>query len=301
MIVQEEELLNTVRGLVEPENYFKGIDWESLLLPRNILCFSRKHQTPETEGWGGISATSGRFDQHSRFVLLLALEGPGRVGVETDVWRFAPGEGILMFPHQAHYYMDLAKSFCWLFVTFEIDSDGQGALEGLRDRPRAMTDACRAQLGKFLSSYQKGSTASRALEASVHLGHVLEEFAAGSPLDAIIAPAGTVAKVREFVFGHLGADLSVDAIATEIGCSGSYLREKFREEAGISLGHFVRSVRLVRSTHLLRQGGTGVGEIAQECGFGSFTTFSRAFSQVYGMSPSDYRKSVRQGAGGTVS
>ena len=66
----------------------------------------------------------------------------------------------------------------------------------------------------------------------------------------------------------------------------------------MSLGHFVRSVRLVQATHLLRRGTLGVGEIAKECGFGSFTTFSRAFSRVYGMSPSEYRKTVRRGRGG---
>ena len=80
-------------------------------------------------------------------------------------------------------------------------------------------------------------------------------------------------------------------------CSGSYLRERFRDEAGVSLGHFVRSVRLLRATHLLQDSDDGVGEIAKKCGFGSFTTFSRAFSQVYGMSPSEYRKGNRsQGA-----
>ncbi|MDA0766602.1 MAG: AraC family transcriptional regulator [Verrucomicrobia bacterium] len=289
----EGDLLKAVGSLDEPDDYFTGIDWGGLCLPRNILCFSRQHQAHETEGWSGISAQSGRYDQHSRFVLLVGLDGAGRVGVETEVWRFERGEGILMFPHQVHYYMDLPERFCWLYVTFEMDGEGRDVLGDLRDRPRTVSAACQEQLTKFLRTYEGGGGAENALRASVDLGHVLEEFAKGSVLKAVGAGAGTVSKVREFVFGHLGADLSVDAIANEMGCSGSYLRERFREESGISLGHFVRSVRLVRATHLLREGTQGVGEIAMECGFGSFTTFSRAFSQVYGMSPSEYRKTSR--------
>ena len=286
--------MNRVLELGEPVDYFRGLDWGSLCLPRNILCFSRKHQAHEANDWSGISSKTGRYDQHSRFVLLLALEGSGRVGVETDVWQFESGEGILLFPHQVHYYMDLPDKFCWLFVTFEMERQGHAVLEGLRDRPRTVTEGCLGKLQNFLSTYEADASAERALQASVDLGHVLEEFRGGTPLTAVGASAGTVAKVREFVFGHLASDLSVDAIASEMECSGSYLRERFREEAGISLGHFVRSVRLVQATHLLREGVQGVGDIAQQCGFGSFTTFSRAFSQVYGMSPSEYRKSTRR-------
>tara|TARA_B100000809_G_scaffold154780_1_gene152075 strand:+ start:347 stop:751 length:405 start_codon:yes stop_codon:yes gene_type:complete len=120
---QDGELIKWVKAIAEPGDYFKGIDWGSLCLPRNILCFSRQCQRDENEGWSGISAQSGRYDQHSRFVLLVILDGAGRVGVETELWQFDEGEGVLMFPHQAHYYMELPKDFCWLFVTFEMDGE----------------------------------------------------------------------------------------------------------------------------------------------------------------------------------
>ena len=135
----EQEFLARVRALPEPENYFEGIDWDSLCLPRNILCFSRQVEGGEGRDWSGISTSTGRYDQHSRFVLLLALEGAGRVGVEREVWPFAGGDGILMFPHQVHYYMDLAERFCWLFVTFELDRDARAVLEPLRDAPRRIS------------------------------------------------------------------------------------------------------------------------------------------------------------------
>lgn len=283
-------LLDQVKGLAEPVDYFHGLDWEGLCLPRNILSFSRRHPSHEVAGWSGISAESGRYDQHARFVLLLVLDGPGGVGVETEVWRLAPGDGILMFPHQVHYYMELPKSFCWLFVTFEMPREGWAGLGALRDQPRQVSGACRAELRHFLAAYERDHSPEGILQTSVALGRVLMSFAQGRPLEARGTDGGMLAKVREFVFSHLDGKLSVDTIATEVGCSGSYLRERFREDAGISLGHFVRSVRLVRATHLLQDGKQGVGDIARDCGFGSFTTFSRAFSQVYGMSPSEYRK-----------
>lgn len=286
----EEEILLRARTLPEPGDYFVGLDWGGMVLPRNLLCFSRTKQSHEVGGWGGISSVVGRYDQHARFVLLVLLEGSGRVGVETEVWGLQEGDAIVMFPHQVHYYLELPEDFCWLFVTFDLEKESRGQLEGLRNRPRVLSAHGRGLLNKALASYQKAVSAEEALQVSVNLGLVLGDLTTGTPVEKSNAEAGLISRSREFVFGHLDGDLSVNAIAEQMGCSGSYLRERFREEAGVSLGHFVRSVRLVRATHLLRETDEGVGTIAQLCGFGAFTTFSRAFSQVYGMSPSEYRK-----------
>lgn len=290
MTRSDGEIVEGVRALPVPQDYFVGVDWGGMVLPRNVLCFSRVRQSHEIRGWEGISAVSGRYDQHARFVLLVLLEGAGRVGVETEVWGLQPGQAIVMFPHQVHYYMELPDEFCWLFVTFELERDGRKQLEDLRNRPRMVSEAAHGLLGQVLGAYREAVAEEDALEVSVLLGKLLGELTAGEPLERGTEEAGLVTRAREFVFGHLDGDLSVTAIAEEMECSGSYLRERFREEAGVSLGHFVRSVRLVRATHLLGETEEGVGTIARSCGFGAFTTFSRAFSQVYGMSPSEYRK-----------
>ena len=73
----------------------------------------------------------------------------------------------------------------------------------------------------------------------------------------------------------------------------SYLRAVFRDGAGVSLGNFVRSVRLVRATYLLEQGKLDLGVIAGRTGFGSLTSFTRAFRRMYEMTPSSYRKRSR--------
>lgn len=286
-------LVEQVGKLTAPEDYFKGIDRRDLLLPREVLCFARKRQMHEVDGWEGISTKSGRYDQHSRFVLLVALTGAGSVGVETDVWELQEGDAIVMFPHQVHYYMELPDEFSWLFVTFELERGSWSGIEDLRDQPRRMTPAGRNLLESMLKAYHSASDGEGGLVVSVALGKVLSALQLGDKLEPGKGKGGLVARVREFVFQHLDGDLSVNAIAAEVDCSGSYLRERFRDEAGVSLGHFVRSVRLLRATHLLQEGDDGVGEIAKKCGFGSFTTFSRAFSQVYGMSPSEYRKGNR--------
>lgn len=286
-----ESIGELAQSLGEPENYFAGKDWSELILPNEVLCFLRSKQTEE-DGWGAISTNSKRYDQHRRFVLLIALEGAGQVGVETSLWNLAPSEALVMFPHQAHYYAELADRFSWLFVTFDLPLAFWPEIQELRDSPRNLSEELLAKLDRFLKVWKEANGPQGALESSRILGEILLELASGERLQSLGQESDLVRKIRERVEANLKEDLSVKALADYLGVSGSYLREQFREGAGVSLGHFVRSVRLMQATRLLRDSSLSVREVAEQSGFGSFTAFSRAFGQVYGTSPSVYRKSV---------
>ncbi|MBK1832564.1 AraC family transcriptional regulator [Roseibacillus ishigakijimensis] len=289
-----ERIGELVSQLGEPEDYFVGKDWGRLILPREILCFHRSNQMEE-EGWGGISTSAKRYDQHRRFVLLVAREGSGRVGVETNLWNLQPGEALLMFPHQAHYYVSLPEKFSWLFVTFDLPLSFWSAIQPLRDSPRRLSKDMLATLYEFLSSWTEADDELGALQAASYLGGFLSELSGEEELPSLGVENELVRRVRERVQNNLREDLSVRAIADYLEVSGSYLREQFREGAGVSLGHFVRSVRLMEATRLLRDSSLSVREVAELSGFGSFTAFSRAFGNVYGTSPSVYRKTVGGG------
>ena len=288
--------LDRVSGLADklevPKDYFVGKDWGGLVLPREILCFLRARQSDE-DGWAKMSATSKRYDQHQRFVLLVVLEGDGRVGLETDFWDFEKGNALLMFPHQAHYYSRLPNRFQWLFITFELPVEFWGQLADLRESPRTISPQNLSKLAQFLSVWSQAEDEGAALKSSSQLGEILTSLCADPLIASLGSESDLVQSVRRQVSENLKSDLSVKALSAHFGVSGSYLREQFRDGAGVSLGHFVRSVRLMQATKLLRESSTSVRKVAEECGFGSFTAFSRAFGQVYGHSPSVYR---RQGA-----
>jgi AraC-like DNA-binding protein len=58
----------------------------------------------------------------------------------------------------------------------------------------------------------------------------------------------------------------------------------------VSLGRHVRALRLERASGLLRMSPARVTEIAEQCGYPSVYSFSRAFRTAYGCSPRAYRK-----------
>ncbi len=277
------DLVRKSRCLKEPENYFQGLDWKGELLPREIVSFCRIAQDHSIGGWEGISAKTGRYDQHSRYVLLIALEGSGRIGVEADICQINEGDAHLLLPYQIHYYVELPKNFTWLYVTFDLERSFDDWSEGGRN----LSGRSRELLDEFLEKYGKG----QGLQASLTLGEALQELAGSPPVERkVIKEGGLVVRVKNYVMSHLEGDLALPVLADAMGVSESYLRAVFRDEAGVSVGNFVRSVRLVRATHLLERGDQDLAEVAKMAGFASLTSFTRAFRRMYNLTPSAYRK-----------
>ena len=61
----------------------------------------------------------------------------------------------------------------------------------------------------------------------------------------------------------------------------------------MSIGRHLRQLRLEQACGLLRLGPQRVSEVAEQCGFASIYSFSRAFRLAYGVSPLAYRHSGR--------
>jgi transcriptional regulator GlxA family with amidase domain len=86
-----------------------------------------------------------------------------------------------------------------------------------------------------------------------------------------------------------GESMSVKQMAAALGISSSHLRARFRVSCGVSIGRHLRQLRLQKACGLLRLSQSRVTEIAEQCGFSSIYSFSRAFHSAYGMSPLGYR------------
>ena len=88
---------------------------------------------------------------------------------------------------------------------------------------------------------------------------------------------------------------SLTDIAREIGVHPVYLCRAFSEHFGMTLGQYVRELRILRGWQLLSIGHCGkIAEIANEAGFSDESHFSRAFTRVYGTPPGRYRRNTER-------
>jgi AraC-like DNA-binding protein len=99
-------------------------------------------------------------------------------------------------------------------------------------------------------------------------------------------------RIKQHVQDHLGdPGLSVDRLATAMGCSRRQLYNAFAEEADGVAGYILRQ-RLAACRRALddpASAARSLTDIAFALGFSSMAHFSRAFRAEVGMAPSDYR------------
>jgi len=85
--------------------------------------------------------------------------------------------------------------------------------------------------------------------------------------------------------------LNVDMIANEIGISRVHLHRKLKELTNQSPRDFIRNIRLKQAADLLASKHINISEVAFAVGFTNLASFSTAFKELYGVSPTAYMES----------
>lgn len=94
---------------------------------------------------------------------------------------------------------------------------------------------------------------------------------------------------------HLKGDetITLQQLSRRIGYSEYTLSRKFREISGMLFRDYLRCRRLAFALKDLRDTDRDILSIALDYGFSSHEAFTRAFRELYGVNPSDYRKDPR--------
>jgi AraC family transcriptional regulator len=87
--------------------------------------------------------------------------------------------------------------------------------------------------------------------------------------------------------------MRLSEVAAAVGVHPAHLARVFREHHGVSVGEYVRRLRLDRAAARLRTTDVGLAALAAEAGFADQSHFTRAFRGRTGLTPGRYREAVR--------
>lgn len=99
-----------------------------------------------------------------------------------------------------------------------------------------------------------------------------------------------VHKAIWFIEAHLGAPLSLDAIAEAVGLSPFHLSRSFAATTQQSVMRYVRARRLTEAAKKLSGGAPDILSVALDAGYGSHEAFTRAFASHFGITPEALRQ-----------
>lgn len=107
----------------------------------------------------------------------------------------------------------------------------------------------------------------------------------------VIAYAQRFERVFDYIDRHLGDPLSVERLSRVANFSKFHFHRQFSFHVGMNVSAYVRMMRLRHASYrLVFSKSDRIIDIALEAGFESPESFSRAFRQAFGQSPSQFRK-----------
>jgi Response regulator containing CheY-like receiver domain and AraC-type DNA-binding domain len=97
-----------------------------------------------------------------------------------------------------------------------------------------------------------------------------------------------IRKAKEYIQNNLHHNIKVKDVAAYINLSESYFAIYFKEKTGINFRDYLLSVKMEYAKKLLNSKKSSIEEIASLAGYQDYRSFSRAFKNETGMTPSDY-------------
>lgn len=119
--------------------------------------------------------------------------------------------------------------------------------------------------------------------------------------DARLRDLALLRRVRDRMDREYALPLDVEALARGVHMSAGHLSRQFRLAYGESPYSYLMTRRIERAMTLLRRGDLSVTEVCFAVGCASLGTFSTRFTELVGMTPSEYRRGAETGLEGLPS
>lgn len=100
-------------------------------------------------------------------------------------------------------------------------------------------------------------------------------------------------RVMEVLHDRFRERLTLDSVALDAGVHPGHLTRVFKDQTGLTVGDYVRRLRLRWAADQLRSTDQEIGRIALRAGFADQSHFTRTFRVHMGSTPARYRKATR--------
>ena len=249
-------------------------------------------------GWERTSPTHS-YGPYARnhYLFHYIIEGRGQLMANGQEYTVTPGHGFLVVPGQVTTYRsDPADPWVYTWIEF----DGLRAHESLHlagiSGTKPIYTARNAEAGRMVED-EMMYIVNHGSASPIHL--IAHGFLF---LDTLVQcsagrRSGGERRVRDFyikealtfIEQNYQRDISIEEIAAVSGLNRSYFGKVFRDAVGESPQAYLLHYRMARAAQLLKETRLSIGEIAAQVSYDNQLHFSRAFKNVHGVSPREYR------------
>lgn len=257
-----------------PSGYAPGVTLNPDLVPAPAFSLAETLEPHE-----------GPWHQHARHQLLYASAGTMRLEVAGAAWLLPPqraawiGGGVA---HRVSLGRPVALRTVWISPSLAPWATPECRVFAVDALAREMI----LHSARFDAAHDPADPLARAWFTA--LAGLAEEWAKRElPLVLPVARSEGLARAMAWTRARLAEQPAVGEAARAAGMSPRTLARRFREETGGTWAGYLRAARMMRAAELLSAGELSVTEVAFAVGYQSLGSFSRTFTELCGLRPSE--------------
>lgn len=249
---------------------------------------------------------------HDFFEVYFFLSGRVSFKVEGKSYHLEPGDLLLINPQELHQpdigqdtlyerivlwidrtYLAGLSNTAGTDLTACFDNDAPGHTNLLR--PSKLRRAALSQLlDRLTREYYSDEIGSFAYAQGLLTQFMVEvnRLVLASVYTEKREEPDLVSQVLSYIGNHYQENITLESLAAEFFVSKYHLSHEFSHRVGTSIYRYVIFRRLLQARELITSG-QKPGEVYQNCGFGDYANFYRAFKGEYGISPREFAAQVQ--------
>ena len=261
---------------------------------------------------------------HDHIEMVGMIRGKARAYVDSRAYEIKAGDVVIVFPNQIHRYEKIDEEFYMIFIfPPELIED---FTEIFRTKipesavvPQMMKDACiqygmerimelfgmqglgdssKDRAAQFRAMYRRQASLEilpfQRTEIKGNFLIILSRLFAQMKLISFNqAESQSIQMILNYCTAHVHEPLLLEQVAKILHLSKYYISHLFSEKLHMTYGTYIHTLKITEAAKLLEKSDYSVTEVAFASGFNSMRTFNRVFKKYTGVTPQDYRKTVR--------
>lgn len=233
------------------------------------------------------------FRMQSFYTWHFILSGRGRLDVGNESFELSAGDAFFISPDMIMRYFPDPKD-PWEYVWFTLHGDAAAQYGGQLGFSASSPVLHCHHFGK-IRSILKQTVDALEEERLGYFGVLSALFEIMELSSTSYRPRTEIQAVRELIDeGCTIPDFSVEKLCRDAGFSHAQLLRLFKREYGKTIRRYLIEKRLALAYELLAESNLSIRSVALSCGFSDEMHFSKSFRAHYGITASDYRKSLEQ-------
>ena len=223
---------------------------------------------------------------HQCFEIIFLRSGEMQVTIDGQSVTLTPGNAVMIFPNQIHSLQSTESEHLLcifsskLVQAFSSKLTNQLPQSNLFETDDYLLQAIANLDDQSISAEKKGvlyMLCSQFHKQTTYRPHATDR-------DDLLH------KIFSFVEKEFSGDCTLAALANEIGYDYSYLSRFFKKAVGMPFNTYVNHFRLNHACYLMDNSHISILSCALDSGYTSMRSFNHNFKQVFGISPTEYRK-----------